>query len=162
MMECIRTPRRPPIGVSRFQAKRAYCVDGHEIGAKEDIGMPEPAHQHIVSGPRSNPLQFEQSRSRLDVIDTGVEDEFACRHCGRDPAHSVPSSSRHGEQFVGCLGKRRGGRECMGQETHSGEFRVDRRSQGCDEATGHRSGASERHLLAHDGANGCLEGVGAS
>ena len=62
----------------RGRAGRAPCFDA-EVGGQEHVRVAEPAHQHVVGGPRSDAGHVEQRAAHVVAVGSDVERDLAQR-----------------------------------------------------------------------------------
>ena len=155
----VAAPGAPALGAGGVDAERRQAAHDAEVGRQEHVRIAEPAHHHVVGGPRADPRNVEQGRSRLVAVGPDVEGELADRRPRTELDERAPARGRHRQRRLVERGDRVRRREHVREHVVGDGEPV---AGGRRDATEDRAGAAHRHLLADDGAHGGLERVAAA
>lgn len=100
-------------GASRLAitAELLECVTDTEVARHEGIGVAQPAHSYVLSRPRPDARQCQQSTPRVRAIRPAVDHQLAARERSRQCEQAAPPGGRHRQLRGIYAGQRLGRRE---------------------------------------------------
>src|SRR5688572_2985698 len=92
----VRPPWTPAFGCGAVEIERGERTPHTEVAVEEDVRVAQPAHDHVLGGPRTDAAHADELVDERRAVGARVEIELAGDHELPDPPQRGGASGGHG------------------------------------------------------------------